>query len=79
VGVGALSGTHWQGVACSAFDELVVADSANRCVRIMMFSDVGELLMTFDDGCVTGVAIHGGAVFAHVAAEHDEAGTLRCR
>ncbi len=74
VRVGVLSGP--QGVACSAFDELVVADSANRCVR--MFSDVGELLMTFDDGYVTGVAIHGGAVFAHVAAEHDEAGTERC-
>jgi DNA-binding beta-propeller fold protein YncE len=74
VGVGVLSGP--QGVACSAFDELVIANSANRCVR--MFSDVGELLLTFGDGYVTGVAIHGGAVFAHVAAEHDEADTERC-
>jgi DNA-binding beta-propeller fold protein YncE len=62
VGVGVLS--RPTGVACSAFDELVVADTDNHCVRV--FSGVGDLLMTIDrDDCdVTGVAIHGTTVFA---------------
>jgi hypothetical protein len=33
-----------------------------------VFSDVGELLMTFGDGAFTGVAIHGSTVFAQ---DHD--------
>jgi DNA-binding beta-propeller fold protein YncE len=51
-----------EGVACSACDELVVADTGNRCVRV--FSDVGELLLTLGDGVFTGVAVHGCSVFA---------------
>jgi hypothetical protein len=47
---------------CSAFDELVVADGGNRC--IFVFSDVGELLMTFSDSVFSGVAVHGSTVFA---------------
>jgi DNA-binding beta-propeller fold protein YncE len=51
------------GVACSAFDELVVADVGSRSVRL--FSAAGALLKTFgDDIDVTGVAIHGGTIFA---------------
>jgi DNA-binding beta-propeller fold protein YncE len=62
VGVGVLYGPH--GVACSAFDELVVAGTGNH--RVVLFSDVGELLMTFGDSRFTGVAVHGGTVFAQV-------------
>jgi DNA-binding beta-propeller fold protein YncE len=65
IGVGVLDSP--QGVACSAFDELVVADGGNH--RVVVFSDVGGLLMTFGDGGVracqfTGVAVHGSTVFA---------------
>ncbi len=60
VGVGMLGGP--QGVACSAFDELVVADYGNGCV--VVFSASGELLETVGHGPFTGVAIHGGTVFA---------------
>jgi DNA-binding beta-propeller fold protein YncE len=62
VGVGVLS--HPQGVAASAFDELVVADSGNRCLRV--FSDTGELLAKLGDAFVTGVAVHGSTVFAAI-------------
>jgi hypothetical protein len=61
VGVGILD--RPVGVACSAVDELVVADSRRR--RIFMFSDVGDLLMTFCDGDFTGVVVHDSTVFAH--------------
>jgi tripartite motif-containing protein 2/3/tripartite motif-containing protein 71 len=62
VGVGVLKSPL--GVACSAFDELVVADAGNRCVRL--FSVSGELLKSFAEGSqISGVAIHGGIVFAH--------------
>jgi DNA-binding beta-propeller fold protein YncE len=61
VGVGILDGPI--GVACSAYDELVVADS--RRGRIFVFSDAGELLMTFGDGGFRGVVVHGSTVFAH--------------
>jgi DNA-binding beta-propeller fold protein YncE len=54
VGAGVLYGPL--GVACSAYDELVVADRCHRCVRV--FSDVGELLVTFGEGDFTGVAVH---------------------
>jgi hypothetical protein len=60
VGVGVLQCPEC--VACSAFDELVVADRGNH--RIVVFSDVGELLMSFGDGDFSGVVVHGGAVFA---------------
>ncbi len=60
VGVGKLSGP--EGVACSAFDELVVADYSND--RVVVFSASGELLKTMGDGDFTGVAIHGGTIFA---------------
>jgi DNA-binding beta-propeller fold protein YncE len=60
VGVGELKNPD--GVACSALDELVVADGGNR--RVVVFSDVGELLMAFGDGCISGVVVHGSTVFA---------------
>jgi DNA-binding beta-propeller fold protein YncE len=60
VGVGMLDRPF--GVACSAFDELVVADSRNR--RVVVFSDVGELLMTRGDAGFTGVAVHDSTVYA---------------
>ncbi len=59
VGVGVLKAPT--GVACSAFDELIVADHGNKCVRL--FSSSGELLKTFGDGGFAGVAIHGSTVF----------------
>jgi hypothetical protein len=59
VGVGELS--YPMGVACSAFDELVVADSGKD--RVVVFSASGELLTTMT-GPFTGVAIHGGTAFA---------------
>jgi DNA-binding beta-propeller fold protein YncE len=60
VGVGVLKRPN--GIACSAFDELVVADTGNR--RVVVFSDVGELLMSFGDGDFRGVVVHGSTVFA---------------
>jgi DNA-binding beta-propeller fold protein YncE len=49
-------------VVCSAFDELVVADTRNH--RVVVFSDDGELLMSFGDGCISGVVVHGSTVLA---------------
>jgi DNA-binding beta-propeller fold protein YncE len=49
-------------VACSAFDELVVADWGNN--RVAVFSASGEMLHTMGDGDFTGIAIHGGTIFA---------------
>jgi DNA-binding beta-propeller fold protein YncE len=60
VGVGELK--HPSGVACSAFDELVVADHDNR--RVVLFSASNELLKTMGPGNFYGVAIHGGTIFA---------------
>jgi DNA-binding beta-propeller fold protein YncE len=60
VGVGELRGPA--GVACSAFDELVVADNYNH--RVVVFSASGEMLHTVGGGVFTGIAMHGGAVFA---------------
>jgi DNA-binding beta-propeller fold protein YncE len=59
VGVGKLSNPA--AVACSAFDELVVADTNTR---ISVFSASGELLKTMGCGGFGGVAIHGGTIFA---------------
>jgi DNA-binding beta-propeller fold protein YncE len=54
------------GVACSAFDELVVADMEDD--RVGVCSADGALAMTMGEwrGDFRGVAIHGGAVFAHI-------------
>jgi DNA-binding beta-propeller fold protein YncE len=60
VGVGKLLNPC--GVACSAYDELVVASWANG--RVVVFSASGELLKTMAGGDFTGVAIHGGTIFA---------------
>jgi DNA-binding beta-propeller fold protein YncE len=70
VGVGKL---RWpSGVACSAFDELVVADRDNN--RVVVFIGSGEMLHTMGDGDFTGIAIHGGTIFAQTcdAAVSDE-------
>jgi DNA-binding beta-propeller fold protein YncE len=63
VGVGVLK--YPRGVACSAFDELVVADTGNR--RVVVFSGSGELLsvVAAGEGDFTGVAVHGGSLYAH--------------
>jgi hypothetical protein len=60
VGVGILKNP--QGVACSAFDELVVADTRNR--RLRVFSATGDLLASVGEGRFTGVVVHGSTVFA---------------
>jgi tripartite motif-containing protein 2/3 len=60
VGVGVLRSP--EGVAASASDELVVADTGNRCLRV--FSSTGDLLASFSEGRFTGVAVHGSGVFA---------------
>jgi hypothetical protein len=61
VGVGVLS--RPESVAASPFDELVVADPDNRCIRV--FSSTGDLLATGGAGRgFTGVAVHGSTVFA---------------
>ncbi len=60
VGVGKLRGP-W-GVACSAFDEIVVAGHWNS--RVVVFSASGEMLHTMGGGDFTGVAMHGGTIFA---------------
>jgi DNA-binding beta-propeller fold protein YncE len=61
VGVGKLR--YPQGVACSAFDEIVVADTGN--VSVVVFSGSSEMLRTMcRDSQFSGVAMHGGTVFA---------------
>jgi hypothetical protein len=50
------------GVVCSAFDELAVADRGNS--RVVVLSAGGELLSTMGSGDFTGVAVHGGTIFA---------------
>jgi hypothetical protein len=50
------------GVACSAFNELVVADYGTRCLRV--FSVTGDVLATLGEGYFTGMALHGSTVFA---------------
>jgi DNA-binding beta-propeller fold protein YncE len=59
VGVGSLS--FPTGVACSADNELVVADWGNG--RVAVFSGGGELVVSMERGVVSGVALHGGTVF----------------
>jgi DNA-binding beta-propeller fold protein YncE len=60
VGVGVLR--RPSGVACSAFDELVVADTDSR--RVVVFSASGVMLHTMGCGTFSGVAVHGGTIFA---------------
>jgi DNA-binding beta-propeller fold protein YncE len=62
VGVGVLRGPC--GVACSSFDELVVADS--RSCRVVLFTCYGDVrALTLSWQC-TGVAVCGGTVMAQV-------------
>jgi hypothetical protein len=49
-----------EAVACSAFDELVVADDNG----VFVFSADGEVLHTMQRVDFTGVAVHGDSVFA---------------
>jgi hypothetical protein len=60
IGVGELRDP--MGVACSALGDVVVADRGNK--RVVVFSASGDLLKTMGDGDFTGVAVHGGTVFA---------------
>jgi DNA-binding beta-propeller fold protein YncE len=60
VGVGELSYPH--GVACSAYDELVVADW--RSSRVVVFSASGEMVKAMGRGHFTGVVMHRGTIFA---------------
>jgi DNA-binding beta-propeller fold protein YncE len=62
-GVGVLQ--YPRGVACSAFDELVVADYGNS--RVVVLGSSGEALRTMGPvgrGLFTGIAMHGGTIFA---------------
>jgi DNA-binding beta-propeller fold protein YncE len=59
VGVGKLRSPT--GVACSAFDQIVVACGLSG--RVVVFSASGEVLHTMGDGDFTGVAMHGGIIF----------------
>jgi hypothetical protein len=56
VGMGVLACP--EAVACSAFDELVVADHAKR--RIFVFSDAGDVVMKSAEGYFRGVSLTGG-------------------
>ncbi len=60
IGVGVLLAPH--GIAASAFDELVVGDAGNVCLRV--FSSTGDLLASVSVGRFSGVAMHGGTLFA---------------
>jgi DNA-binding beta-propeller fold protein YncE len=60
VGVGKLDLP--QGVACSGFDEIVVADTYNA--RVVVFSTSGEMRHRMGRDTFTGVAMHGGTIFA---------------
>jgi hypothetical protein len=60
VGVGVIR--YPQGVAASAFDELVVTDSGSRWLRV--FSATGDLLASVGYGYFTAVVVHGSSVFA---------------
>jgi DNA-binding beta-propeller fold protein YncE len=59
VGVGELY--YPIGVACSAFGEIVVA---SYITGVFVFSASGELLHRMRGGDFTGVAMHGGTIFA---------------
>jgi hypothetical protein len=58
------------GIACSDFDELIVADSR----RVNVLNASGELCRTMGDGFYyVGIAIHGVTVFARLRDERDDA------
>jgi DNA-binding beta-propeller fold protein YncE len=60
LGVGILN--YPTGIACSSHgNEVFVTDALER---VVMFSASGEFLMTMGRAYFTGVALHGGAVFA---------------
>jgi DNA-binding beta-propeller fold protein YncE len=61
VGVGVLRGPR--GVACSAFDELVVADHDAR--RVVVFTSSGEASVAMGRAWFASVAIHGSTVLAY--------------
>jgi sugar lactone lactonase YvrE len=60
VGVGVLK--EPEGVACSAWDELVIADTWNE--RVLVLSDVGDVRLVFGSCDFKSVAVHGDAVLA---------------
>jgi DNA-binding beta-propeller fold protein YncE len=60
VGVGVLKCPH--GVACSAYGELVVADTGNR--RAVVFCPRGQPSKAMGGGEFTGVAVRSGTIFA---------------
>ncbi len=68
VGVGVLSCPT--GVACSAFDELVVADPGAS--RFVVFSAAGDVVMAVDEGIFFSVAVRGGAIFAQDSTPYRE-------
>jgi tripartite motif-containing protein 71 len=59
VGVGLLK--YPQAVSASAFDELVVTDHDNECLRV--FSSTGDVLVV-GKGVFTDTVVHGSSVFA---------------
>jgi DNA-binding beta-propeller fold protein YncE len=73
VGAGKLSSPV--GVTCSALDELVVADWGY--LRVVVFSASGEMLRKMGDGTFTGVAMHGGTIFAQTC-DPDEGDDEKC-
>jgi DNA-binding beta-propeller fold protein YncE len=60
VGVGSLQDPV--AVACSAVDEIVVVDTDTR--RLVVYDAGGDMVKAVGDDQFTGVAIHGGAIFA---------------
>jgi DNA-binding beta-propeller fold protein YncE len=68
VGEGVLSCPH--GAACTAFDELIVADSD----RVVLFGPSGSMLATFGSACFTGIAMHPGRGVVFAVASDSSAG-----
>ncbi len=60
LGVGTLASPY--GVACLTSGQIVVADGDN--VRVVVFSASGVMVKTMGHGVFTGVAVHGGTIFA---------------
>jgi hypothetical protein len=72
VGVGTLK--RPLGVACSSFDELVVADTGHG--RVVVYSASGVVTRSVSlDGFVGGVAVRGGTIVTHTA-QGDECYTV---
>jgi hypothetical protein len=68
VGEGVLSCPH--GAACTAFDELIVADSD----RVVLFGPSGSVLAAFGSACFTGIAMHPGRGVVFAVASDRSAG-----